>query len=103
MKAKRTSKLKRARTERAKPRSVQREVGRSGTFIGADGVEYACIIRGTDEPPWDDLCYLIDYVKDQRLITNAMIPVADFRPDKAAWDKQQRTNRSMETNATAIY
>lgn len=87
MKAKSTSKKPRARTERAKPRSVQRMVGRSGTFIGADGVEYACIIRGADEPPWDDLCYLVDYVRNQVLIKNAMIPVAGFRPDKAAWDK----------------
>jgi hypothetical protein len=50
-----------------------------------------------------DLAVALQRMKDQRLITNAMIPVADFRPDKAAWDKQQRTNRSMETNATAIY
>lgn len=33
MKAKRTSKLKRARTERAKPRSVQRVVSRTDTQI----------------------------------------------------------------------
>ncbi len=95
---KRASKLRRARRV-----VLHRMVGRTGTFVAANGVEYACIIRGTDEPPWDNLCYLIDYVRDQRLVTNAMIAVADFRPDKAAWDKQQRANRSMETNATAIY
>ena len=56
-------------------------IGRIGEFTGGDGVVYQCLVTGTDEPPWDDLSLVIDYCRDGRKITGAMIPVHAFRPD----------------------
>lgn len=58
-------------------------VGKVGHFKDWKGVEYQCVVTGTDVPPWDDCSLIIDYVRDGRKITGAMIPCGDFIPDES--------------------
>ena len=55
-------------------------VGKLGEFIAANGETYQCRVRGTDVPPWDNDCLVIDYIRDGDKIEGAMIPVSDFNP-----------------------
>ncbi len=57
-------------------------IGRVGQFVAADGKTYQCLVTGTDAQPWDDLLFVIDYVRDGLKITGAMIPCSAFTPDE---------------------
>jgi hypothetical protein len=68
-------------------RSLQDMVGRIGEFTTGECHVCQCLVTGLDEPPWDDLSLVIDYVThDGRKITGAMIPVAAFRADSPNTD-----------------
>jgi hypothetical protein len=56
-------------------------VGKIGQFTDSNGVVRQCIVTGMDIPPWDDVCLVIDYVRDGQKITGAMIPTSSFEPD----------------------
>jgi predicted amidophosphoribosyltransferase len=57
--------------------------GTIGEFTNAQGEVCQCVVRGTDVPPWDNLCLVIDYVHPLGHVTKgAMIPVAMFRENE---------------------
>lgn len=59
-------------------------IGQMGEFTAWDGTVYQCIVTGMDEPPLEDLCLYIDYVRRGSKIKGAMIALKSFRPKNPA-------------------
>jgi len=62
-------------------------IGKLGEFTDSQGRVCQCIVRRLDDPPWDEMCMIVDYIHpDGTKVEGAFIAISSFRPTEQPTD-----------------